>query len=87
MIHAHKNIPLTTNTGNNIYIIILLKSVCLSVAVHRLYATIAAQSSREVSQTVHNECNPFLSHVRILVLPSKFFIGKKKTERKKRVFG
>ena len=52
------------------------------VAVRKLQVVIVARSFREISQTVHINCQSFLSRVRISVRPSKFSIGeneKKKT--------
>ena len=49
------------------YIIILLKSIFLSVVVHSLQAAVLARSSREMSQTVRIGCRSFLSRVRISV--------------------
>ena len=43
-----------------IYTIILFKSV-LSIVVRKLPVAVLARSSREISQTVRIDCNPFLS--------------------------
>ena len=58
--------------NNNLYYLVLLKSVCLSVAVRKLQVVILARSSREISETVRIDCHSFLSRIRISVRPSTF---------------
>ena len=54
---------------------IILKSICLSVAVRKLHVSIIARSSREISQTVRIDYHSLLYRVHISVRRSKFFVG------------
>ena len=62
--------PMNHLQQNVVCIIILLRSVCLSVAVRSLQAAVHARSSREISQTVRIDCHSFHSRVRISARPS-----------------
>ena len=62
--------------NKNIYTIILLKYVCLSVGVRKLQVAILARSSRKMSLTVRFVWQYILSRVRVSVRPSIFLYAK-----------
>ncbi len=61
---------------HNIYTIILLKSLCLSVGVRILQVAILARSSREMYLTVRIVWQYILSRVRVLVRHINFYMRK-----------
>ena len=69
--------PVPNTITPEIFTIILLKSVCLSVGVRKRQVAILARSSREMSLTVRIVWQYILSRVRVSVRPSIFFTCEK----------
>ena len=73
----HRDMTQDAKVTQDIYTIILHKSVCLSVGVRKLQVAILARSSREMSLTDRILQRYILSRVRVSVWPSNFFIREK----------